>query len=313
MSSGTPILITGSTGFVGTALVREAIARGETVIGLTRDTASAQARSLAEETGCTLLSVADANGIAGALEDHRFKAVIHAASPGTRPADRDWATLRAGCLDYTHALLAALGDRVSGQFVQVGSWSEYALPLPDQAPVDESHSLTSRHLYGSVKAAAHLSGQAYANALGMRHVTGRLFNVFGPGESEQRLLPHIITHLRRGEPVDLTSGLQGRDFVYIDDAVDALLRLALPAAPLDHGCYNVASGTATTVREMAEAAANCVGADLALLRFGALPQRADEPVRVCGDASRLKSETGWQVQTNWIEGVQRLVTSITST
>jgi UDP-glucose 4-epimerase len=136
-------------------------------------------------------------------------------------------------------------------------------------------------------------------------VTVRLFNVYGEGEAPHRLLPHLVDRLSRGEPADLTSGTQARDFVHVSDAVEAMVRLATaPHIPL-HDSYNVCTGSGTTVRRFAREVAEALGAASDLLRFGTLPQRTDEPPAIIGDPERLARITGWRAALTVPEGIAR--------
>jgi UDP-glucose 4-epimerase len=240
--------------------------------------------------------------------------VIHAAAPGTRPADRTWQTLTEGCIQYVHQLFDGLANQPSKRFVLLGSWSEYAPPAGSEGTlIAESHSLESGNLYGAHKAATYLIAQARAAQLGMEFVSARLFNIFGPGENRDRLVPYCVRQLRAGRPVELTSGEQKRDFVFIDDAVDAILRLALRDAAPGAPVYNVCSGVGVPVKTLVLTAAEAAGGDPGLLKFGALPQRGDEPMEIAGNPRRLENLTGWTPQTPISTGIKRLVSHTLST
>jgi nucleoside-diphosphate-sugar epimerase len=121
-------------------------------------------------------------------------------------------------------------------------------------------------------------------------------------------LPAIISGLLAGKAVDLTGGMQQRDWLYIDDAAEAL---ASAAEATDLGAtgsiYNVCTGQAASVHDVGEEARVALNADAKLLRWGAMPYRADEPMWVVGDSSRLRALTGWQPRHTWQEGVRATV------
>ena len=110
---------------------------------------------------------------------------------------------------------------------------------------------------------------------GLQALVARLFTVYGPGEHEGRLLPTLLNAARTGQPAELTNGLQQRDFIYVEDVAEGLLRLGLSCGTPGE-VVNLATGHLTTVRECAETAARVLSLSAERLRFGTLPTRAEE-------------------------------------
>ena len=129
---------------------------------------------------------------------------------------------------------------------------------------------------------------------GISFVNLRLFGVFGIGEAPHRVVPYLIANLRGNQPVDLTPGKQIRDWLYIDDVVDALLAAAACAHLRDTDTFNICSGHGISVRELAEQVADAMKKPSDLLRFGARSYRTDEPMWIVGDNRRFVETTGWQ-------------------
>jgi len=113
----------------------------------------------------------------------------------------------------------------------------------------------------------------------------------------------MLQRLRRGEPFDTTQGRQIRDFIHIDDVGRALA--GLTGADLA-GAVNVGSGEGVALREVALTLAGGLGADAALLRFGALPERPGDPARLVADIGRLRAGLGFSPAVGWAEGLGRL-------
>lgn len=293
------LVITGATGFIGGALGRAALSRGLNVIGLTRSRLHCDAPF----TTLTLTDPADLGSVLRGVGPVR---VIHAASPGTRPEERSSTTLVEGCVTYTLALVEACAGIAVERIVNVSSWSAYADPAPANPVLSEDAPLNRTNLYGAAKASAELMGSALAAKHGLEFHTARLFNVYGPGEARARLLPHVMSHLTRGERVALTPGMQERDFVFIDDVADALISLAVADA-LPSDVYNVASGRPVSVRALVEQACALMNAPASLLDFGALPGRPDEPVQVLGDTRRIKDDLGWTAKTDIETGLKHFL------
>jgi nucleoside-diphosphate-sugar epimerase len=138
---------------------------------------------------------------------------------------------------------------------------------------------------------------------GLRGVTARLFTVYGPGEHPGRLVPSLIEGAASGGPLPLTEGLQRRDFTYIEDVVEGLLRLGLSGIP--SGVLNLATGKLATVREFIEVAAQILRIPQANLRFGALPTRPEEMEHAEVAVERLRALLNWVPTTDIASGLRR--------
>jgi UDP-glucose 4-epimerase len=137
-----------------------------------------------------------------------------------------------------------------------------------------------------------------------RVLTARLFTVYGPGEHRGRLLPSLLAATSSGVSVPMTAGLQRRDFTYVEDVADGLLRLGL-AAPVPGQVVNLATGMLSSVRHFAEIAADVLSIQRHQLVFGALQTRADEMRADAVDVSLLRAVTGWTPETDIANGIQR--------
>lgn len=285
------ILVTGGNGFIGRTLVRHLVGRGDTVLAL--------GRNRCQTAGAENLQVQALipSCIEPALRDRAFDAVIHLASAGVHPSDRDPGVLAAINTELPAYIVMTAAKAGAKAVVVAGSSAEYA-PLPGRELIDEHAAPETERPYGASKAAgsarAILAGEQHGIPVGV----ARLFNVFGPGEAPHRLLPALIEGLARGGVVPLSSGTQIRDFIHVDDAADGLITMIerLAAGLMTSGPYNVCTGAGTSVRHFAQAAARELGADESRLAFGAMPLRPEEIEWVVGDPSRLREACGWRAR-----------------
>jgi UDP-glucose 4-epimerase len=164
-----------------------------------------------------------------------------------------------------------------------------------------------RSLYGAAKASATILGSALAQRLGMRFAALRLFHIFGPGEAPFRFVPYVVRTLARGETARLTHGNQIRDFVYVDDVVDAIVQTALHG--VSFAVYNVCSGKPTAVRDIALLLASISNASPQLLDFGAVNYNLEDPMWLAGNNSRLAG-IGWAPKYSLEAGLRRTVSSL---
>ena len=297
----------GINGFIGAALARCMKARGWRVIGLLRTGRSWD--RLAEVAGLELIEVESyaPETLGRALSRVQADVVVNLAAAGVSPAATDPVELLHGNALLVAHLLEAVAQRGVERFLHIGSCAEYA-PGEPGVLMTENWRQEPTSCYGAAKLAATHLARVQALRLNIPITILRLFGIYGSGEAEHRLLPRLIAALVNGNSVELTPGLQQRDWLYIDDAAEAL---AYAAEARDLGAsgaiYNVCTGQPASVYEVGEEARAALNADPTLLRWGAVPYRADEPMWVIGDPARFCALTGWQPRHTWYEGVRRLV------
>jgi nucleoside-diphosphate-sugar epimerase len=297
------ILVTGASGFIGRRFVNlvlssgvhEIVSLGEQACG------TAGVREIIAKDITSRACEEDLRGMG-------IEAIVHLAAAGVNPADRG-----TGRLIETNAILPSkvveMASRCGiGAVVMSGSCSEYLVPDPPE-PIRETVGFETTKLYGSTKAAGGMLALAVGAALGVRVCVGRIFNAYGPGEAEHRLLPSLIRSLSRGERASMSTGEQVRDFVFVDDICEGLLRFAtaLSGGEVESGAYNICTGIGTRVADMARMAARAMGKDEALLGFGDLPMRPDEYMNVVGDPSKTKRALNWMPATSVEDGIGKTI------
>lgn len=187
--------------------------------------------------------------------------------------------------------------------VHVGSALEYGSATGD---LDESSHPLPTTLYGHTKLAGTLAVEAVARVTGLRCVTARLFTVYGPWEKEGRLLPSLIQTAHSGGRLPLTEGSQQRDFTFVGDVVEGLLRLGacqLPVTPI----VNLATGTLQTVRQFVLEAAELLDLRPHQLAFGEVPMRPEEMSHLPVAIHRLRRLLGWVPQTTVADGIRQTI------
>ncbi len=161
------------------------------------------------------------------------------------------------------------------RFVGVGTCFEYDL---SDGFVSINTPLNPMSLYADTKVALYLSLLHWLSASSIDFVWCRLFYLYGEGEHPQRLVPYLRTMLQKGEPVDLTSGEQIRDFLDVRDAGKMIVDVILSEIV---GPINICSGVPITVRQFAEKIANEYKTS-SLLRFGNKAKSTFDPPCVVG-------------------------------
>ncbi|HEX6464879.1 MAG TPA: NAD(P)-dependent oxidoreductase, partial [Vicinamibacterales bacterium] len=135
-------------------------------------------------------------------------------------------------------------------------------------------------------------------------VVARLFTVYGPGDYPEKILSSLMRATKTGERIRLTAGRQRRNFSFVGDVAEGLLRLGL-SAPHPGEVVHLTGTFVVSVREFAETAADVLRLDRGRLDFGALPDREDEMWHGDVDCARLRALISWMPQTGIREGIRR--------
>jgi nucleoside-diphosphate-sugar epimerase len=305
--AGVPALVLGGSGFIGGWVARALSAHGALVHATVRDRAGAN--RLVSRAGNVEVVEADLSirGVATRLlTEVRPSVVFNLAGFGVDRTERDtdaMAGLNANLVvEVCEALVDLPADQWPGmRLVQVGSALEYGRIA---GPIREASEPNPSTDYGRTKLAGTRAVEYVARSRGLRALAARLFTVYGPGEHADRLLPSIRRAAVAGERVHLTQGLQRRDFTFVEDVAEGLLRLAVSQANPGE-VVNLASGRLTTVREFACTAASVLGLEPSRLQFGALPDRPEEMWQDEVDVSHLQALTGWLPPTSIKDGIRR--------
>jgi nucleoside-diphosphate-sugar epimerase len=306
-----PILITGASGFIGAHLARALAASGHAVVGTCTSTHRAQRlRGMPPNFSLAVADVCNPSSLESLFATHRFGAVFHLAAQGVCADGGDPNSVTAvNTLGSLTVARTALRYGVN-RFIYCGSGLEYGAS-PD--PVNESAPLSAPNLYGASKAAASLLLDYLRRAEGLPLTTIRPFTVFGPAETETKLIPYVIARAQRHEPVQLTAGTQIRDYIYVSDVVDAML-LAFAADLAPGSVFNIGSGPreARTIREVVETILNLMGAPQSLCRYGEARRARPDPPCLVSDSSRASIQLGWRPRVSLEKGLARTIQSMAS-
>jgi len=272
------IFVTGAAGFVGGALVAQLRTSGAAVAGAEGE-----------------VDVTDAARVREAFAAARPDAIVHlAAISSVSEAEADvLRTFRVNYLGTRAVLASAAAAAPHARVLLASSCVVYGSAAPGAPPFDETAPLRPRDAYARSKAAADLLGAAFAGR-GLDVVRARPWNHTGAGRPDRfveaslaRQLAEIEAGLRPPR-LEVGSLDSVRDFLHVDDVVDAYRALLQPGVPA--GVYNVASGRGLTIRALLERL---------IARSAARPEVVVDPARVrppdatTGSAAKLARATGW--------------------
>lgn len=310
---GVTAVVLGASGFIGRWVARALTHAGARAILVARNASSMPGpprTGSALQTGDVSVIEADLSReatVREVLAGVEPAVVFNLAGYGVDRSERDERLALTINAELPRWIVEALDDTAdqawSGQrLIHVGSALEYGEIGGDLA---ESSSPNPTTLYGRTKLAGTLGVLRACGEREMRGVTARLFTVYGWGEHAGRLLPTLMQAAMHDEPIPLSAGLQRRDFTYVEDVAEGLLRLGAVGGGAAPGeIVNLATGRLTAVREFATEAARVLGIAPDRLVFGALPTRAEEMQHDPVSVERLRELLGWVPSTSIADGVR---------
>jgi UDP-glucuronate 4-epimerase len=240
------ILLTGAAGFIGMHTAQRLLARGDTVLGIDNlndyyavALKRARLEPLQKHPGFTFeqVDVADREAMARLFAGHRFDAVVHlAAQAGVRYSiTHPNAYLDSNLTGFGHILEGCRAQKL-GHLVYASSSSVYGgntkMPFEETDPVDHPVSL-----YAATKKANELMAHTYSHLYGLPTTGLRFFTVYGPWGRPDMAYFSFTRAVLEGRPIQVFNhGKMKRDFTYIDDIVEGVLRvLDKPATPENAG------------------------------------------------------------------------------
>jgi nucleoside-diphosphate-sugar epimerase len=301
---GRPVLVTGSGGFVGSAVTRRLVELGADVRGLAGP--ASEAASLRRPPPGVRVAH-------GEIDDRALLAelvagvdvVYHAAGPPSVAASFDAPAryLRVHAAG-TAALLEACAAAGVGRLVHVSSAEVYG---PAVGEVAEDHPRAPRSPYGVAKLAAELVIETWAARAGFLATVIRPFSLYGPGSSPRSLVAQLLAQLAdpASRSLRVADPRPVRDHCFIDDAADAIARAGLrQGEPVR--AYNLASGHGASVADVARALARAAGRGELPLEV-AESDRPDAAVTLAliGNPARARAELAIAAATSLDDGLAR--------
>jgi UDP-glucuronate 4-epimerase len=329
------VLVTGAAGFIGYHLARRLLERGTPVLGFDNlnpyyDPALKRARlaelkATAEQTGTVFhwleASLEDPAAVEAAFATHRPARVVNlAAQAGVRYSlENPQAYVQANLVGFAN-LLEACRAHGCGHLVYASSSSVYGGNT--RTPFSEHHGVDHPiSLYAATKKANELMAHSYSHLHGIPMTGLRFFTVYGPWGRPDMALFLFTKAILEGRPIQVFNhGRMERDFTYIDDAVDGVIRvLDKPAVPdpdfdpanpdpatswAPHRLFNIGNARPTLLMEYIEAIESALG--IAAIKEFLPMQPGDVPV-TSADTSALEAWINFRPSTPVREGVARFV------
>ena len=324
------VLVTGAAGFIGSTLSHRLLARGDTVHGIDNlnayyDVALKQARLARLQThkGVTFdkLDIADREAIPKLFDAHKFDAVMHlAAQAGVRYSiENPHAYVDANLVGFVNILEGSRHSGV-GHLVFASSSSVYGsntkLPFSEHDNVDHPVSL-----YAATKKANELMAHSYAHLYGLPCTGLRFFTVYGPWGRPDMALFKFTEGILAGRPIPVYNrGEMVRDFTYVDDIVEGVVRVIDQPAAADpelmnesrnpsrshapYRIYNIGNNQPVNLMRYIEVLEHSLGMKA---KLDLLPMQQGDVPATTADVSALETAVGFRPKTPVETGIARFV------
>lgn len=307
--AGSSILITGGLGFIGSNLARHLVGLGAQVTLVD---------SLIPEYGGNLFNLDGIEGrvrvnISDVRDEHSMKYLVQG---------QDILFNLAGQTSHMDSMQDPFTDleinaraqlsiletcrRYNPKIKIVFASTRQIYGKPDYLPVDEKHLLRPTDVNGINKMAGEWYHILYNNVYGLRACALRLTNTYGPRmrikDARQTFLGVWLRLLVEGKPFDVWGGEQVRDFTFVNDVVDALLRAAM-SDEANGKVYNLGGDRTVTLRELADLLVAVNGGGNYVVREFPQERKRIDIGDYYADDQLIKRELGWQAQTTLQEGL----------
>jgi nucleoside-diphosphate-sugar epimerase len=306
--AGVRAVVLGAGGFIGAWVSRAMTESGADLTCVVRDLARSEGVLAARRVSSTVVErdLREPGAVEDLLETVRPSIVFNLAGYGVDHSERDELEAWRLNTDLVGRICRVLGSTrdprwVGADLVQTGSAAEYGAADGELVENAEPHPVSA---YGRTKLEGTRLLKSVCSELGVRAIVARPFNVYGPGEPEGRLLPTLLRAARSSEPASFTSGDQLRDFTFVGDVVEGVVRLGLAQRFPVGEVVNLATGRLLSVRRFVQVAASVLGIPDSQLRFGTLQTRADEFKHSVVSVDRLRDLLAWLPTVSLEEGIR---------
>ena len=303
MLSKPHVLITGAEGFVGRHLTAALLSSGASVTQLVRpgSATAIQNKSSIE------IDLTDRKRVAAAFSSRNPDFVVHLAATKARgnigcDFIDNYDANASMAINVIHACFDLSSFK---KLIFIGTCDEYG-PIP--CPFVESHREAPSNAYGLGKLAATQMLGTLSRSDGFPSIILRPSVIYGPRQGPEMFLSALIQSLVAGNDFAMTAGEQYRDFVYVDDVVDAIIRALNADEAINGEVFNIGAGQSRRVNDVAVLVAKQIGQNaIEHIKFGAIPYRPNEVMDYSVDITQARSVLGWQPKTSLEVGLQETV------
>ncbi|MDI6603789.1 MAG: SDR family NAD(P)-dependent oxidoreductase [Thermoanaerobacteraceae bacterium] len=298
------ILITGGAGFIGSNLIEKLIQQNHNIIMIKRKSTNLfRLASLIDKIKIYESDISDIDSLSNIFEENKIDIVYHLATfyKPSHVMDDINPMINTNILGLTNLLELCTKHNIM-KFINTGTCFEYKM---DKNLLNEKDNLSPWNLYALTKITSENIIDYYSRENGIRVATLRLFPPYGPKDNINKLIPYIIIKALKDEKIEITKGEQRWDYIFVDDIIDAYLKL-LTYMPNGHEIYNVGTGTTKSIKNIIETISAILDKKLNV-EYGAKEYRKNEIFYMKADITKIKNTLGWLPKTDLKEGLTKTI------
>ena len=304
------VLVTGAAGFIGSRLTETLVQQGAQVRAFVRYTSRGELgllnflpSAILSEIELVFGDLRDAEAIEQAAKRadliYHLGALISIPYSYLHPVE----VVQTNILGTLNILQAC--RKFDCRLIHTSSSEVYGTAL--KVPIDETHPLQGQSPYSASKIGADKLVESYYRSFGVRAVTIRPFNTYGPGQSARAVIPTIITQALTKQTVYLGNLDALRDFTYVDDTVDAFIK-AGQTDGIDGETFNLGSGSEISIRDLAAHIFDLIGTTPEVeVDDERIRPALSEVQRLLADNSKARQVLAWSPQVDLREGLSRTI------
>lgn len=300
MSNTQRILLTNCTGMIGANLAHQLLSQNHEIYAMFRPGSNrSRIKDIESQIHLIEADLLEPASIRNAVETSKPDVVYHLACTvwSQTPQDQESIHIEANMMGTYH-LLDAIRAYPTCRFIYSGSCAAYGAGTQ----LSESQLLNPGNVYGASKACVSILVKTFANQFDVNNVELRLFTPYGPWDHPFRIIPYTILNALDGKEIDITSGTQLRDFVYLDDVIDAFLK-AKDDTVSGGSVFNIGSGESTSILDVVNKLLEMMDHPVEV-NPGAVETRNDEIQIIEADISQAKEILNWEPRTSLQDGLQ---------
>lgn len=293
------IIITGATGSIGTAIIRQGLAQGHSFTCIVHK-GSQRLGNLPQSDKVRIVEcdLCDYNSLT--LEGS-YDTFIHLAWEKTFGVQRDDVEVQIKNIQYTLDA-CKLAKRIGcTTFIGAGSQAEYGVTNVDLTP---NLRVNPESGYGIAKYSAGKFASILCSQIGLRFNWVRILSIYGQNDGSQTFISYLIKEVMAGNTPKITKCEQMWDYLYSDDAGDAFLAIANKGK--DGKFYVLGSGQGRKMSEYVNDIISVISPN-SKVDFGAIDYYPHQPMHLVADITELTTDTGWLPKTRFSDGIAKLV------
>lgn len=292
------LILTGATGMIGSAILREALRQDYEITCIVRKNSS-RIKNIPQDSRVHIIDT-DISEYKNLELNEKYDIFMHLAWNKTSVGGRDDVDSQLKNIEYTLDAVRLAKRCGCSVFIGAGSQAEYGVqtvPLSPNLPVNPESG------YGIAKYTAGKLSSLLCKQLGIRFNWMRILSVYGKNDGENTLISYCIRELKNGRSPELTKCEQIWDYLNCDDA--ARVFLAVAEKGIDGKFYPLGSGNGRKLSNYIEDIQRIVNSAVSI-GFGKKEYYPHQPMYLVADVSELEKDTGWKAEVEFVEGIKEI-------